>query len=110
MTIIRKVWHRELQKEFPIKKGWLPALICILIALFFLWRAVGEFPGEYLRELYEEGLMVAQEGAAAVNGCYCLEVKELDGAKKELFEKSPVPAFSVTKGVSTIRPFSHPLY
>lgn len=110
-------------------KGWIPALICILIALFFLWRAVGEFPGEYLRELYEEGLlvpgmivktepltimaianMVAQEGAAAVNGCYCLEVKELDGAKKELFEKSPVPAFLLRRGQVPIRPFSPTLF
>ena len=39
-------------------KGWIPALICILIALFFLWRAVGKFSDEYLRELYEEGLLV----------------------------------------------------
>ena len=89
-------------------KGWIPALICILIALFFLWRAVGKFSDEYLRELYEEGLlvpgmivktepltimaianMVAKEGAAAVNGCYCLEVKVLDGAREELFEKIP---------------------
>ena len=69
----------------------------------FLWRAVGKFSDEYLRELYEEGLlvpgmivktepltimaianMVAQERAADVNGCYCLEVRELGGAKKGL--------------------------
>ncbi len=89
-------------RDFTVKR-LIPALICILIALFFLWRAVGEFPGEYLRELYEEGLlvpgmivktepltimaianMIAQERAADVNGCYCLEVRELDGAKKGL--------------------------
>lgn len=71
-------------------KGWIPALICILIALVFLWRAVGKFSDEYLRELYEEGLMVAQEGAAAVNGCYCMEVKE--------FEKIPCSCFFCYEG------------
>ncbi len=111
-------------------KGWIPALICILIALFFLWRAVGKFSDEYLRELYEEGLlvpgmivktepltimaianMVAQEGAAAVNGCYCLEVKELDGAKKELFEKIPCSCFFCYKGGKYHSSFQpHPLY
>lgn len=111
-------------------KGWIPALICILIALFFLWRAVGKFSDEYLRELYEEGLlvpgmivktepltimaianMVAQEGAAAVNGCYCLEVKELDGAKKELFEKIPCSCFFCYEGGKYHSSFQpHPLY
>ena len=89
----------------------------------------GNFLNEYLRELYEEGLlvsgmivktepltimaianMVAQEGTAAVNGCYCLEVKALDGARKELFEKIPCSCFSATKGASTIRPFSPTLF
>ena len=83
------------------------AVICLL-ALFFLWQAVGKFSDEYLREMYEEGLLVpgmivktepltimaianmtARDGAATVNGCYCLEVKELDGAQKILFEKIP---------------------
>ena len=31
--------------------------------------------------------MTARDGAATVNGCYCLEVKELDGAQKILFER-----------------------
>lgn len=89
-------------RDFTVKR-LIPALICILIALFFLWRAVGKFSDEYLRELYEEGIlvpgmivktepltimaianMVAQERAADVNGCYCLEVRELGGAKKGL--------------------------
>jgi len=35
---------------------------------------------------------------AAVNGCYCLEVKELDGAKKELFEKIPCSCFFCYEG------------
>lgn len=111
-------------------KGWIPALICILIALFFLWRAVGKFSDEYLRELYEEGLlvpgmlvktepltimaianMVAQEGAAVVNGCYCLEVRELDGAKKELFEKIPCSCFFCYEGGKYHSSFQpHPLY
>ncbi|MEH2947540.1 DUF3239 domain-containing protein [Sporofaciens sp. JLR.KK001] len=83
------------------------AVICLL-ALFFLWQAVGKFSDEYLREMYEEGLLVpgmivktepltsmaianmtARDGAATVNGFYCLEVKELDGAQKILFEKIP---------------------
>lgn len=82
-------------------KSWIPALIFILFALFFLWRAVGKFSDEYLREMYEEGLlvpgmivktepltimaianMVAQEGALTINGCYCLEVKALDGKER----------------------------
>lgn len=44
-------------RDFTVK-SWIPALICILIALLFLWRAVGKFSDEYLRELYEEGLLV----------------------------------------------------
>ena len=39
-------------------KSWIPAVICFLLALFFLWRAVGKFSDEYLREMYEEGLLV----------------------------------------------------
>ncbi len=111
-------------------KSWIPALIFVLFALFFLWRAVGKFSDEYLREMYEEGLlvpgmivktepltimaianMVAQEGAAVVNGCYCLEVKELDGAKKELFEKIPCSCFFCYEGGKYHSSFQpHPLY
>ena len=32
-------------------KSWVPAVICFLLALFFLWRAVGKFSDEYLREM-----------------------------------------------------------
>ncbi len=39
-------------------KSWIPAVICLLLALFFLWRVVGKFSDEYLREMYEEGLGV----------------------------------------------------
>lgn len=106
-------------------KSWIPAVICLLLALFFLWRAVGKFSDEYLREMYEEGLLVpgmivktepltimaianmtARDGAAAVNGCYCLEVKELDGAQKILFEKIPAPVFSAMRAAITILPSS----
>ncbi|WP_275443720.1 hypothetical protein [Petralouisia muris] len=38
-------------------KSWIPAVICFLLALFFLWRAVRKFSDEYLREMYEEGLL-----------------------------------------------------
>ncbi len=111
-------------------KSWIPALIFVLFALFFLWRAVGKFSDEYLREMYEEGLlvpgmivktepltimaianMVAQEGAPAINGCYCLEVKALDGARKELFEKIPCSCFFCYEGGDYHSSFQpHPLY
>lgn len=111
-------------------KAWIPALIFILFALFFLWRVVGKFSDEYLREMYEKGLlvpgmivktepltimaianMVAQEGAEAVNGRYCLEVKALDGAKKELFEKIPCSCFFSCEGDEYHSSFQpHPLY
>ena len=111
-------------------KSWIPAVICFLLALFFLWRAVGKFSDEYLREMYEEGLLVpgmivktepltimaianmtARDGAATVNGCYCLEVKELDGAQKILFEKIPCSCFFCYEGGDYHSSFQpHPLY
>ena len=111
-------------------KSWIPAVICLLLALFFLWRAVGKFSDEYLREMYEEGLLVpgmivktepltimaianmtARDGAATVNGCYCLEVKELDGAQKILFEKIPCSCFFCYEGGDYHSSFQpHPLY
>lgn len=111
-------------------KSWIPAVIFILFALFFLWRASGKFSDEYLREMYEEGLLVpgmivktepltvmaianlvANEGAATVNGCYCLEIKELDGAKKELYEKIPCSCFFCYEGGDYHSSFQpHPLY
>lgn len=111
-------------------KSWIPAVICLLLALFFLWRAVGKFSDEYLREMYEEGLLVpgmivktdpltimaianmtARDGAPAVNGCYCLEVKELDGAQKILFEKIPCSCFFCYEGGDYHSSFQpHPLY
>ena len=101
-----------------------------LLTLFFLWRAVGKFSDEYLREMYEEGLLVpgmivktepltimaianmtARDGAATVNGCYCLEVKELDGAQKILFEKIPCSCFFCYEGGDYHSSFQpHPLY
>jgi hypothetical protein len=38
--------------------------------------------------------MIARDGAATVNGCYCLE---LDGAQKILFEKIPCACFSAMR-------------
>ncbi len=55
--------------------------------------------------------MTARDGAPAVNGCYCLEVKELDGAQKILFEKIPCSCFFCYEGGdyhSSLQP--HPLY
>ena len=80
--------------------------------------------------MYEEGLLVpgmivktepltimaianmaAHEGVADVNGCYCLEVKALDGAKKELFEKIPCSCFFCYEGGEYHSSFQpHPLY
>ena len=111
-------------------KSWIPAVICLLLALFFLWRTVGKFSDEYLREMYQEGLLVpgmivktepltimaianmtARDGAATVNGCYCLEVKELDGAQKILFEKIPCSCFFCYEGGDYHSSFQpHPLY
>lgn len=83
-----------------------------LLALFFLWRGTGKIPDSYLKEIYEEGLlvpgmvintnpltvmaianMVAHNGADTINGCYNLIVKDIDGAKKELYEKIPCSCF-----------------
>ncbi len=83
-----------------------------LLALFFLWRGTGQIPDSYLNEIYEEGLLVpgiivktqpltimaianlvAHDGCETINGCYNLVVKNLDGAKKELYEKIPCSCF-----------------
>ena len=113
-----------------IIKSMIPAVIFFLIALFFLWRIWGRFSDEYLAEIYEEGLlvpgmivktqpltilaianMVAQDGADTVNGCYCLVVDELDGAKKELYEKVPCSCFFRYEGGPYHSAFQpHPLY
>ena len=100
-------------------KSWIPAVICFLLALFFLWRAVGKFSDEYLREMYEEGLLVPGMIVktkpltimAIVNECYCLEMKELDGAQKILFEKIPCSCFFCYEGGDYHSSFQpHPLY
>ena len=55
--------------------------------------------------------MTARDGAATVNGCYCLEVKELDGAQKILFEKIPCSCFFCYEGGDYHASFQpHPLY
>ena len=105
-------------------------IISGLLALFFLWRGTGKIPDSYLKEIYEEGLlvpgiivrtqpltvmaianMVAYDGAKTINGCYNLVVKDIDGAKKELYEKIPCSCFfSYSNGFyhSAFQP--HPLY
>lgn len=113
-----------------IIRSFIPAVFFILLALFFLWRSWGRFSDEYLAEIYEEGLlvpgmivktqpltilaianMVAQDGADTVNGCYCLVVDELDGAKKELYEKVPCSCFFRYEGGPYHSAFQpHPLY
>ncbi len=113
-----------------IIKSFIPAVIFILLALFFLWRSWGRFSDEYLAEIYEEGLlvpgmivktqpltilaianMIAQDGADTVNGCYCLVVDELDGARKELYEKVPCSCFFRYEGGPYHSAFQpHPLY
>lgn len=101
-----------------------------LLALFFLWRGTGKIPDSYLNEIYEEGLLVpgiivktqplavmaianltAHDGGETINGCYNLVVKNIDGAKKELYEKIPCSCFfSYSNGFyhSSFEP--HPLY
>lgn len=113
-----------------IIRSFIPAVFFILLALFFLWRSWGRFSDEYLAEIYEEGLLVpgmivktqpltilaianivAQEGADTVNGCYCLVVDELNGAKKELYEKVPCSCFFRYEGGPYHSAFQpHPLY
>lgn len=105
-------------------------IISGLLALFFLWRGTGQIPDGYLKEIYEEGLlvpgiivktqpltimaianMVAYDGAETISGCYNLVVKDIDGAKKELYEKIPCSCFvNYSKGLyhSAFQP--HPLY
>ena len=111
-------------------KLWIPVGICALIALFFLWRGTGKISEDYMREVYEEGLLVpglivkiqpltimaianlaAQDGAETVNGCYNLVVKNLDGAKKQLYEKVPCSCFFRYEGGPYHSAFQpHPLY
>lgn len=101
-----------------------------LLALFFLWRGTGQIPDSYLKEIYEEGLlvpgivvktqpltvmaianMVAHDGAETINGCYNLVIKDIDGAKKELYEKIPCSCFFNYSNGSYHSAFQpHPLY
>lgn len=111
-------------------KLWIPVGICALIALFFLWRGTGKISEDYMREVYEEGLLVpglivktqpltimaianlvAQDGADTINGCYNLVVKNLEGAKKQLYEKVPCSCFFRYEGGPYHSAFQpHPLY
>ncbi len=76
-----------------VKKRRSSAIICVC----FLCMAIAN--------------MTARDGAAAVNGCYCLEVKELDGAQKILFEKIPCSCFFCYEGGDYHSSFQpHPLY
>lgn len=115
---------------FVYLKLWIPTGISALLALFFLWRGTGKISEEYMKEVYEEGLLVpgmivktqpltimaianlvAHDGADTVNGCYNLVVKELDGAKKELYEKVPCSCFFRYEGGDYHSAFQpHPLY
>ncbi|MCM1257450.1 MAG: DUF3239 domain-containing protein [Roseburia sp.] len=115
---------------FAYLKLWIPTAVCGLFALFFLWRGTGKISEEYMKEVYEEGLLVpgmivktqpltimaianlvAQEDAETINGCYNLVVKNLDGAKKELYEKVPCSCFFRYEGGSHHSAFQpHPLY
>ena len=109
---------------------WIITVILGLAALFFLWRGTGKISDDYLKEVYEEGLLVpgliiktkpltilaianltAQSGAETINGCFFLVVKDLDGAKKELHEKIPCSCFFCYEGGSYHSSFEpHPLY
>ena len=115
---------------FLYLKLWIAAGIVGLLVLFFLWRGTGKISEDYMKEVYEEGLLVpgmivktqpltilaianltAQDGAETINGCYNLVVKELDGARKELYEKVPCSCFFRYEGGSHHSAFQpHPLY
>lgn len=111
--------------------SWIPAVIFGLAAAFFLWRFWGTgVSDEYMKEVYEEGLlvpgmvvktqpltimavanMVAHDGAATVNGCLNLIVKDLPGANRELYEKIPCSCFFTYEQGNYHSSFSpHPLY
>ena len=113
-----------------VLKSFIPAVIFGLAAVFFLWRFWGTGVSEgYMRDVYEEGLlvpgmvvntrpltvlaianMVAYNGVPVINACYNLVVKELDGAKKELYEKIPCACFFCYEGGSYHSNFEpHPL-
>lgn len=109
---------------------WIITVVFGLAALFFLWRGTGKISDDYLKEVYEEGLLVpglivktqpltimaianlvAQDGAKTINGCFNLVVKELDGADKKLYEKIPCSCFFCYEGGSYHSSFEpHPLY
>lgn len=114
-----------------VLKSFIPAIIFGLAAAFFLWRFWGTgVSEEYMREVYEEGLLVpgmvvntqpltvmaianlvAHDGVPTVNACYNLVVKDLDGAKKEMYEKIPCSCFFCYQGGSYHSNFDpHPLY
>lgn len=114
-----------------VLKSFIPAIVFGLAALFFLWRFWGTgVSDDYMREVYEEGLLVpgmivstqpltvlaianlvAHDGAPVINACYSLAVKELDGAKKELYEKIPCACFFCYEDGSYHLNFApHPLY
>ncbi len=114
-----------------VLKSVIPAIVFGLAALFFLWRFWGTgVSDDYMREVYEEGLlvpgmvvntqpltvlaianMVAHDGVPVVNACYHLVVTELDGAKKELYEKIPCSCFFCYEAGSYHSNFDpHPLY
>lgn len=114
-----------------ILKSFIPAIVFGLGAAFFLWRFWGTgVSDDYMREVYEEGLLVpglvvstqpltvmaianlvAHDGVPTVNACYNLVVKNLDGATKELYEKIPCSCFFCYEGGSYHSNFApHPLY
>lgn len=114
-----------------VLKSFIPAIIFGLAAVFFLWRFWGTGVSEdYMKEVYEEGLLVpgmvvntqpltvmaianlvAHDSVPMVNACYNLVIKELDGAKKELYEKIPCSCFFCYQGGSYHSNFDpHPLY
>ena len=100
-----------------------------ILALFYLWRGTGKVTDAYLKEIYEEGLLVpglivktqpmtvmaianivARSGADTINACYNLEVKKLDGAREELYEKIPCSCFvRYEEGLYHSAFFPHPL-
>lgn len=115
-----------------LKWSWIPSVILWLAAAFCLWKYIGreKFSDSDLKDFYEEGLLVpglivktepltilaiaslvAYDGGPDRTGCYNLQVKELEGAKGQLYEKVPCSCmFRYESGNyhSAFQP--HPLY
>lgn len=113
-------------------KHLIGSVVLVLCSFFCFWRFVGrqKMAGSRLREFYEEGLLtggliintepltlmvlsslVAYDGGPDRYGCYKLVMKQLEGAKGELYEKIPCSCFFRYESGNYHDAFQpHPLY